>query len=838
MTKLTPYLPLIIFHLVKCKISSYFCIKFFIMKGFFTTILILAVFLTQAQSTIKGTLKDDNGDAVPFANVALYSANDSNLVKVETSSDNGSFQISNIKAGNYFLKATFVGLPNLVVPTINLKENENKDLGFLTFKAQAEELAAFTVVEERVMVEVKPGRTIFNVEGTINSTGSDAISLLRKAPAVTVDQNDNINVLGRSGVLVYIDGKQLPLSGEDLSNYLKNLPADQIDKIEIITNPGAKYDANGNAGILDIRLKKDKSIGANGTLSATLTQGELTRYNVNASGNYRNKKMNVFGTIGFNKNSNFHNILAESYQNGVFKDEINNNQNNSNVGNFRIGTDFFLHQNHTVGFLVSGRDVDGDEDVFNEIKIANQNTESNIDSVLLAESSADNTQKQNTYNLNYRFYNKKGQSLNLDLDYGTYKNTNQRNQPNIYKNTEDSVLSEALSTFDTPRNIDIYTGKLDYERTIGKAKVGIGTKYSRVETSNTFEVSDEVNNVSTINNSLSNLFNYDENVYAGYVSLSRPLGKKWNAQAGLRAEQTETVGTLTAYDPNLQAAPIDSNYLSWFPNAGLTYQISKMNSLALNYGRRINRPDYNVLNPFRTQRSELSIERGNPFLKPEIVNNFELGYTLAYKYNFKIAYSRTDDKITRLIGPDDVDLKASFISWDNLATESVISFNASLPVTIVKKWWDAFFNLSANRIDNQADYGNGVVVDIQNFGYTIYQQHTFKLIKGFKAEISGYYSGPGVWGGVFKYDANWSVGAGISKDFFDNKLKARLNASNIFNQVGWKGSSEFNGLKSFGNGRFDNQFISLSLSYNFGNQKLKSRKRKTGLESESKRVGS
>ena len=262
-----------------------------------------------------------------------------------------------------------------------------------------------------------------------------------------------------------------------------------------------------------------------------------------------------------------------------------------------------------------------------------------------------------------------------------------------------------------------------------------------------------------------------------------------------------------------------------------------MNSLALNYGRRINRPDYNVLNPFRTQRSELSIEKGNPFLKPEIVNNFELGYTLAYKYNFKVAYSRTNDKITRLIGPDDVDPRASFISWDNLSTESVISFNASLPVTIRKKWWDAFFNLSANHIDNQADYGNGAVVDVKNFGYTIYQQHTFKLIKGFKAEISGYYSGPGVWGGVFKYDANWSVGAGVSKKFFNKKLKARLNASNIFRQVGWKGSSEFNGLKSYGNGRFDNRFISLSLSYNFGNQKLNSRKRKTGLESESKRVG-
>jgi outer membrane receptor protein involved in Fe transport len=243
-----------------------------------------------------------------------------------------------------------------------------------------------------------------------------------------------------------------------------------------------------------------------------------------------------------------------------------------------------------------------------------------------------------------------------------------------------------------------------------------------------------------------------------------------------------------------------------------------------------------VLNPFRTQLSQLSVSTGNPYLRPEIVNNFELGYTLAYKYNFKIAYSQTDDKITRLIGPDPIDPRAGFISWDNLATETVISFNASLPVKI-KKWWDAFINLSASHIDNQADYGNGAIVDVQNYSYTIYQQHTFKLIKGIKGEISGYYSGPGVWGGVFKYEANWSVGAGLQKEFLKKKLKARLNANNIFNQIGWKGVSEFNGLTSHGYGNWDSHFVSLSLNYNFGNQNIKSRKRKTGIESESKRVG-
>ncbi len=808
------------------------------MRLIFTLFFILSFFGVQAQSSISGKLNDNNSKAVPFANVALYNSLDSSLVKVETTDENGSFLIKNIQAGKYFLKATFVGLPDLVKENLELNNGEIKKLDILTFKSQAEELLEFNVTAERAMVEVKPDRTIFNVEGTINSVGSDAISLLRKAPAVTVDNNDNINVLGRSGVKVYIDGKVLPLSGDDLSNYLKNLSADQIDRIEIITNPGAKYEAEGNAGIIDIRLKKDKSLGTNGSISTTFTQGELTRYNVNASGNYRNKKMNIFGNVGYNVNDNFHNINFESFQNGLLLDEINNTQNNREIYNYRVGTDFFIHKNHTIGFLIGGRNVDGEEISFNQIAISDQQTATAIDSVLIARNEGESARIQNTYNLNYRFFSKKNNSVNIDLDYGKYENKNKRFQPNRYYNNvnEDILLSEVINNFDTPIDIDIYTAKIDHERNFRKGKLGIGTKYSRVETNNTFKAFDVVNDVSIIDNTRSNLFDYRENVYAGYITYAQPLSKKWNGSIGLRAEQTDATGDLTSFVPNLNEAPVILEYLSWFPSAGLVWKYKPKHSFSANYGRRINRPDYNVLNPFRTQLSELSIGKGNPFLNPEIVNNYELGYTLAYKYNFKVAYSRTDDKITRLIGPDDTDPRAGFISWDNLATEEVISANASLPFE-VKKWWNVFLNLSTSYIDNQADYGNGEVVDVQVFSYTLYHQQTFTLPKGFKAEISGIYSGPGVWGGVFEYEANWSLGVGLQRAFLKKKLNVRLKVDNIFNQIGWKGVSEFNGLQSFGNGRWDSRYVSISLSYNFGNQNVKSRKRKTGIDSESKRVG-
>lgn len=807
------------------------------MKILFALIFSVLVTNTFSQSSIKGNLKDSNGEAVAFANVALYTASDSTMIKVEISDVDGKFKLQGIPTGNYFLKATFVGFPVFQKLNIQISENQKLDLGTLSFKAQAEELKEFSVTEERAMVEVKPDRTVFNVQGTTNSVGSNVIELLSKAPAVTVSNTGEINVLGRSGVLVYIDGKRLPLSGDDLTNYLNNLTSDQIDRIEIITNPGAKYDAQGNAGIIDIRLKKDKNLGANGAISSTLTQGELTRFNLNGSGNYRSKKMNVFGTAGGAINDNFHNIINQSNQNGFYLDEINNNQNNRDIYNARAGADFFLHKNHTLGLVVTGRKTNGEEIGFNQVIISPLTNQSIIDSVLIANNSAYYTRKQSTYNLNYRFYNDKRQSLNVDLDYGKYQNGRTSLQPNQYFNAgQDSLLSEVINAFDTPTDIDIYTGKLDFETPFLKGVLGVGTKYSRVKTENTFSVNDVENGVSIIDSLQSNDFNYDEKVYAGYINYSHAISKKINISAGVRAEQTNATGDLIALLPQLQEAPIHLNYLSWFPSAGITWAVAQKHSLNMNYGRRINRPDYSVLNPFNKQLSELSLEKGNPFLKPEIVNNLELGYTVAYKYNFKVAYSRTDDKITRLIGPDQSDPRASFVSWDNLSTQEVYSFNASLPVTI-RKWWDAFFNLSGNYTDNQADYGNGAVVNVQNYGYTVFQQHTFKLPKEFKGEISGYYSGPGVWGGVFKYEANWSLSLGLQRTFFKKQLNVRVTANNIFNRHMWEGSSTFNGLTSYGKGRMDMYYVSLSLNYTFGNQNVKSRKHKSGLEAEGKRVG-
>lgn len=809
------------------------------MKNMITLLLLALGFLAQSQTaSIIGQLQDPGGEAVVFANVALYNAADSTLVKVETTDDAGVFRIQGLDAGTYNLSGTYVGAADLWQNNIELSNGQQLDLEVLQFTSTSVELAEATVTATRAMVEVKPDRTVFNVQGTINSTGSDAISLLRKAPGVTVDNNDNISVLGRAGVLLYVDGKRLPLTGQDLSAYLQNLPAEQIDRIDIITNPGAKYEAEGNAGIIDIRLKKDKNLGSNGSISGTYSKGRYARMNGSASGNYRNKWMNVFGTLGANDGEVFNDMNFFSTQNGLELDESNRMRNNWQGVNFRLGTDFFVNDQHTIGFLVSGNDFSGNNNSLNRIAIANSETPGLIDSVLISDNSAEDMRQQFTYNLNYRYDNRKGRTVNIDLDYGNYDNDSERMQPNRYFDAEeDELLTEIINTFNTPTQIDIYTAKLDYEQEILGGKLGLGTKLSRVSSDNTFLVFDLQNGTSIRDDRSSNIFDYRENVYAGYVSFTRPINEKWNFSAGLRAEQTDAEGNLQPFADDLKEPPVILNYLSWFPNAGLTWQVAPMHSLSLNYGRRINRPDYNVLNPFNNQLSQLSYEKGNPFLQPEIVNNVELSYTLKYRYNFKLGYSRTLDQITRLIAPDEEDPRANFITWENLANQTIYSLNISAPFQVMEGW-SSYINLSASHLDNQADYGDGAIVDVQAFTYSFYQQQTIDLPGGFKGEVSGYYSGPGVWGGVFKYESSWSLDLGLQKKFLNDQLNVRLSASDLFYETGWDGVSEFNGLISTGNGRWDSRRVSLSLSYNFGNQNVKSRRRKTGLEDEAKRLGS
>ncbi len=796
-------------------------------------------------SSVSGVVLDESAAPLAYANVVVLTAADSTIVKVEVSGDDGAFAIGNLAAGRYFVSVKYVGLPDADVDPFDLGFGESRDLGTLQMRESAQELQVATVTARRAIVEIKADRTVFNVEGTINAAGGDGLSLLRKAPGVVIDNNDNIIVMGRTGVLVYIDGKRSPLAGEALSAFLRGLPAEQIDRIDIITNPGAKYEAEGNAGIIDIRLKKNENYGSNGSVSSTASQGELFRGNVSATVNHREGAFNSFATGGVYTGDNFNTNFFNRTQNGLRIDDRMRNENGWRGGNLKIGTDYRFKNHHTLGVQANGNLNNNSGLSVTSATFGRVTTPGQIDSILVSRSIDESERYNVAGNLNYRFDDSEGTTFNVDLDYGAFRSDARSRLPNQYFGPDGETKRSSLELgFETPSAIDIYTATVDYEQPVLGGKFGTGAKYTRVVSDNTFRLFEMIGGERSLSGSRSNIFVYDEGVAAAYANYTREFGpeapggrgKAYSFSAGVRAEHTQALGDLTVLDGSPMTSPVDRDYLNFFPNVGLTWAAAEKHALALSYGRRINRPDYENLNPFLSFASLVIFEQGNPLLRPEIVNNVELSHTFAYRYTTKLSFSRTEDQITRLIRKADFDDRGQYITFENLANQTVVALNVSIPAEI-NKWWEVYFTATGNYTRNQADYPDGSSIDLSAYNFNMYGQNTFSVGGGWKAELSGWFSGPGIWGGTFETRAMGAVNVGAQKKFFDDKLRFRFAIDDIFFTNGWNGFSDFGGTTFDGGGNWDSRRASVSLTYNFGNDKVKMRQRKTGLDDAAGRVG-
>jgi len=781
---------------------------------------------------ISGKILDPEGKAVAFANTILYASADSSIAKVEYSGDDGSFEIQNVPEGNYWLSVSYVGVATYNSEPFGLRESEELSLPPIHLKPADNELGEVVVTAKKPLVEVHPDKTIFNVEGSINATGNNALELLRKAPGVIVDNNDNVMLNGKNGVKIYIDGKPSPLSTADLAAFLKTIQSTEIEAIEIITNPSAKYEAEGNAGIINIRMKKDKRQGANANLNLGYSIGKFAHYNGSLSGNYRDKKLNLFGSYAYNDatNYNFFNLYREQFGKVFDQENVMSGDNASH--NFKVGADFFLNKKSTFGFLANGYVSDFLWKTNSRTPISSLG-QTQIDSVLLANSTNDGSRSNYNLNLNYRYDDGEGTIWNVDGDYGFFKNRAQEFQPNFYKDpTETITLRERITNNETPTDIDIYALKVDHERPLLKGQLSVGLKIGYVKTDNTFNFYNLFNEEQLLDPDRSNRFIYKEHVNAGYLNFKRQFDKI-GFQAGLRVEQTNSTGDLLAFKPT-NNEKVKRNYLDFFPSGGITFQANDKNNFQLTYSRRIDRPSYQDLNPFENKLDELTFQKGNPFLNPQYTNNFQLTHTLNSRYNTTIGYSHTTDLITRITDVSGQD--ASFITWLNLAQQNNFSLTFSAPATITK-WWNAFFNLSAYRTVNKADYGDGKTVDLKVNAFNIYGQQTFSLPANMTFEVSGWYASPSIWGATFKMDAMWDLDAGLQKKILSGRGSLKVSVSDIFKTNNWSGTSQFGRLFMAVDGGWDSRRFKVNLTYLFGNEKVKkARRRETGLEEEAKRI--
>ncbi len=794
--------------------------------------------LNMMAQKISGLVKDETGKAFTGSTVTLLRAKDSVAVKYTATKADGQYVFEGITPGSFIVKSTFVGHKTSFSDVVELVATDVA-VNDVVMEKLAGNLGEVIVTAKKPMVEIKADKTILNVEGTINATGSDALELLRKSPGVMVDKDDNLSLSGKTGVQVYIDGRPSPLAGKDLADFLKSLQSSNVEAIEIITNPSAKYEAAGNAGIINIRLKKNKSFGTNGSVNAGWAIGTYPKYNGGLSLNNRNKRTNVFGSYNYNHNKNINTMQFYRSVADTLFDQRNNMLSRGRNHNYKAGLDYTINKKSSLGFIVSGSISDNEMESESRTPISYIPTNTLVKNLY-----ADNTSSMSRNNVNvngnYRYVDTAGRELNLDADFAEYHIDNDQMQPNIYYDPSgQNELSRVIYNMIAPSNINLYSFKADYEQNFKKGKLGIGGKVGFVNTDNDFRRFNVFSNGKVLDTLRSNRFDYEENINALYVNYNRPF-KGFAIQVGLRAENTNLTGTSTGqkltggnyvgYDSTFKR-----NYTDLFPSFAITFNKNPMSQVGFSFSRRVDRPAYQDLNPFEFKLDEYTFQKGNTNLRPQYTNSFGITHSYKYKLNTRLNYSHVSDIFSQLI--DTAETSKSFISKQNLATQDIVSLNISYPFTYKK--FSSFFNVNSSYSAFKANFGPGREVNLDVFSYNLYMQNSVKIGKTWTAELSGFYTSPSIWQGTFESKSMGGIDIGAQKTILKGKGTIKTTVTDVFNTMRWSGTSNFAGQFMRASGKWESQQFRMNFSYRFGNSQVKAaRQRKNALEEENKRTQS
>lgn len=782
---------------------------------------------------ITGIIVDENKKPADYVTVVLYKASDSSVVKTAFTDPSGVFGFSVNTKGSYFYKASSMGYTAIKSKTLTLGDDLKIDFGMAQLVSTSQNLKEVTVAATVPLIERKMDRTVMNVSNSSTAIGSTALELLQKAPGVNVDQNDNISMLGKQGVMIQIDGKQTYMSNADVATLLKSMQSSEIESIELITNPSAKYDAAGNSGIINIKTKKNKGGGTNGSLNAAFGRGQRFRASTGGSINHRTKSVNLFGNYSYYNNTRETNLTIDRIANASAGDryfsQLSEFERKNDGHNYKAGADFFLNKNNTIGVLVTGYNGISNEGSVNKTNIGA--SFSQRDSSVLANNIIRNKYSNISYNLNYKsVLDTAGQEITIDLDYGRYKGNDDADYVSDYFFNNGGLIRPTVITRNiTPSIINIKAFKVDYVLPLKKQmKLEAGLKSSWVTTDNNLIAEQFVNNAWRNNQLLSNQFVYDENVNAAYVNFNKQF-KTTSVQLGLRAEQTNSKGNSITTNK-----VIDREYLNFFPSVFINQVLDKNNDINISYSRRIDRPSYDALNPFVYFLDQYTYNQGNPFLNPQYTNNFEFTYLLKKKYSVTLNYSRTTDVITEVLLPDN-EKQALYQTNENIATQNAYSLVLNAPVQFVK-WWNSNNSLNIFHIGFKAPDLAGQKLDNKSTSFQFKSQHTFNIRPGLSAELMFRYDSP-VTFGVMEIGRRYGLDAGVSKSLFNKKASLKLAATDIFNTQINRINSAFPGLYYTLYGNNDRQYVSLSFTYRFGKNEIKpARNRSTGLEAEQGRM--
>ncbi len=809
--------------------------------------------VSQAQvkdGKISGMVVDGNVKTIESATITLLRSKDSSVVKLSVANKAGKYEFEAVTEGKYIVSITASGHSKGFSEIFEISAAKS-DVIVKTIELipVAKALSEVTLTAKKPLIEQKLDRMVVNVEASVTNVGASAMEVLEKSPGVSVDKDGNISLKGKQGVQVYIDGRPSYLGGNDLANLLRNMNASQLEQIEIMTNPPAKYDVAGNSGIINIKTKKTKQFGYNGSLSSTWSQGRYAKVSESFNFNYRKNKVNLFTNIGYSNRKNFQDLniqrkfidIGSKEVKSLFDQESRIRESGESY-NAKIGMDYFASKKTTLGAVVNGFYNPGT--FSNRSNVLILNPSGVLQSQTLAQTNNDKKWKNFSTNLNLRHvFDSTGRELTMDADYLVYNSTDMQDLVNAYFNTvgvptfkPDTLLGSL------PQHITIYSGKADYSHPLKKgAKFEAGIKTSSVKTDNDGVYNNLINKQPILDSGRSNHFIYKENVYAAYVNYSRPFGKKWTGQFGLRVENTQSDGHSAGYEfasSQNRFTYINKyfkrDYTQLFPTAYVQFNLNKKNSFVLNYGRRINRPDYEDLNPFIHFLDRYTFEQGNPNLQPQFSHNIEFSHTYRGFLTTTLNYSKTTNIITEVLEQNTIK-NETFVKKSNIASQRQYGISVAAGGQL-KKWWSG--NIYINVYNNLFQ---GIVNnDYISVGGTTGQlniSNQFKLSKTWNAELSGFYQSP-AFDGVFKIQGLGALNMGLSKQIMKGKGTIRFSAKDILLSQKAKGTIVYSNIDAAFQQRRDSRQVAIGFTYRFNKGKLKAGngKRAGGASEEQQRV--
>ncbi len=786
-----------------------------------------------------GAVADENKNPVESASVWLLQAADSTLIKIEVCDQAGVFRFNGLKAGRYLIRITSLGYqPYYYGPFQFISSQKSFDVGQFILSPGSTALDEVKINEQQNFIETKPGRVVLNIQNSILSGGNTAFDILKAAPGVQLDAEDNIRLNGKQNVLVMLNGKQTYMEREAVIDILKSTQSSEIDRIELISNPSARFAAEGSGAIINIISKKNEFLGANGSVTGMGGMSRIAssnepnfRFNSGINLNYRNKAINLFGSYTYADINQSLDIFSDRKISSGQLSAINVDYSvltGRKARTYRLGADVNLAPKHVVGVLFRGSDNNLQFDKSNNSAIFGL---SGLDSTIQTQSDQNRSLNSQIFNVNYKGnLGDNAGELSFDFDYLTYQRTSLEFLTNNFLDADSFPYRPGLLLKNSsPSKFYVRSAKLDYAVPITKqSKLEIGLQGSRARGNSQLDFGPVINGVFYPDTEFISQFLIDEQIGAAYANYSINFGKA-DLTLGLRAEKTISEGTSV-----LTGAVNNRNYLNLFPNLQYAQEVDKDNSLLFSYSRRITRPGYDNLNPFIAYLDQYSYRSGNPFLKPEFSRIAEVAHVYKNKFTTTLRVKVIDDLIIEFNEQDELTNVNTVISR-NLDRQYLYGLEINAPVKL-SAWWTANLNLqSAFEKYVAKTAGEDFVNTSPSLILSMLQ--SLKLKENFSAEISGKYETATIYG-IYNYQAAYTVDAAVAKSLFKKNATIRLRVSDVFNTARNRYSSTFQDLQLSYRDKRDSRLAQLSFSYLFGRRTVKaSRTRDTASDSEQERIG-